>query len=183
MGISFNGDWIQFPKDLRRMAKVLTETAKKATKQNALLLQREIKLGITNQAPGGKKFQALKQATIDAKGSSKALINHGDLRRSITVSVFKGGEEAFIGVNRNAKATEQGGKRSRRFSKLKGGKAVTKELFNIAQIHEFGTTKTTHIPARPFIGPSFRKLKPDLVRHYDQTFKGSFSRFRGKGGS
>jgi len=68
------GQWKQVKRVLvnclpARMEKALNRAATKC----ALLLVREIKKGIKAQAPGGKKFAPLTEATIDKKGSSKAL--------------------------------------------------------------------------------------------------------------
>ena len=110
----------------------------------------EIKKGIVSGAPAGKTFKPLSALTISRKGSSKPLIDKGDLVGSVTYQVLNDADSVFIGV--------------------KKGKEV-----NIAAIHEFGCTiavtpkmraylhhqgvhlktETTHIhiPARPFLRP------------------------------
>ena len=109
----------------------------------------QVKRGIQS----GKNFAPLSSYTISQKGSSKPLINHGDLIGSVTYQVLNDAEQVFIGV--------------------KKGKEI-----NIAAVHEFGTTinvtpkmraylhfnglhlrkDTTHIyiPARPFLRPVLR---------------------------
>ena len=62
----------------------LAAALRQANIRNALLLVREIKRGIRSQAPGGQQFVKLAQSTIDAKGSSKALIDTGFLMASIS---------------------------------------------------------------------------------------------------
>lgn len=89
--------------------------------REALRLQSMMREGIRNQAPGGKKFKPLAPSTIAMKGSSKALIDRGDLLRSINVNSRRGGLTVFVGVNRRARNRD--GQR----------------LANIAEIHEFGT--------------------------------------------
>ena len=135
------------------------------------MLVAAIKRGITSQAPGGIPFRKLADSTKDRKGSSKALIDAGDLRRSIAATFFKGGEIAFVGVNRNASATAKGGKE--------------KELYNLAKLHEYGSKNKKgergYIPMRPFIRPTLRKTRPDVLKHYDRSLKGAMSKFKGGG--
>jgi hypothetical protein len=89
--------------------------------------------GIRNQAPGGQAFKPLAETTKDMKGSSKALIDRGDLIRSIGVSTVHYGQAVFVGVNRNAR-----------------GRDGT-DLANLAEIHEFGTS--------PYLIPVTDKLR------------------------
>lgn len=92
-----------------------------AVEPEALRLQAMMRQGIRNQAPGGKRFKPLAQSTIDMKRSSKALIDRGDLLRSINTDFHGGGLSAFVGVNRKARGRDG------------------EPLANIAEIHEFGT--------------------------------------------
>lgn len=111
----------------------------KAAGQEAHLLRTTIVKGIRAQRPGGQQFKPLKPATIAArKGgtSTKALIDDGDLIRSIKVQPLFGGEAYFVGVHKMA--IDKGGN----------------DLANIAEVHEFGT-KDGRVPARPFLRPSF----------------------------
>jgi len=144
----------------------------------ATVLAGDIRRGIRNQAPGGRRFRPLAESTKKRKGSSKALIDHGDLLRSIKAEQFQRDklESAyFVGVNKHVK-TRDG-----------------KEMWNIAEIHEKGSKKFTiritpklrrfwfamfkagvfsaplkrrrtiiehpGVPARPFLQPSFDKWK------------------------
>lgn len=112
----------------------------KAAGQEAHLLRTGIVKGIRAQRPGGKPFKPLADSTKAARkggGSSKALIDDGDLIRSIKVLPLFGGEAYFVGVHKMA-------------VDKKGN-----ELANIAEVHEFGT-KDGRIPARPFLRPSFQ---------------------------
>jgi len=112
----------------------------RAVARRAQMLRREIQRGIRSQAPGGQQFEPLKQSTIDAKGSSKALIDKGDLVRSVNVTKVGSGNQIvyFVGVHRSA---------------------VSKDgqfLANIAEIHEEGSKKVKdRPPARPFLRPSY----------------------------
>ncbi len=109
----------------------------------------EVKKGIVSGSPGGQTFAPLSPVTIARKGSSKPLIDKGDLVGSITYQVINS-DTVFIGV--------------------KKGKEV-----NIAAVHEFGctigvtpkmraylhhqgvhlrvSTQYIHIPPRPFLRP------------------------------
>jgi hypothetical protein len=94
----------------------------RALKKEAQILRKVIVKGIRNQAPGGKKFKPLADTTKMMKGSSKALIDKSDLINSVNVSDVEG-SAIFVGVHRK----ELG----------KDGQ----ELWNIAEIQEFGTPK------------------------------------------
>lgn len=106
-----------------------------ALKSGAMELTRTIKIGIRNQRPGGVAFKPLAETTKKLKGSSKALIDHGDLLRSIHMyDVQVGtGKAWFVGVNKQTRA--------------RNGKSMA----NIAEIHEYGT--------RPFNIPVTRKMQ------------------------
>jgi len=129
---------------------------KKAAKRCALLLVREIKLGIKSQAPGGRKFKPLAEATIEKKGSSKALIDTGFLLSAITQKIM--GDKAFVGLLRG--------------TRNKDGD----EIVNIGAIMEFGATiqqpngVTIVIPARPFIHPVMEQHQDELKRIFREAF-------------
>lgn len=117
----------------------------------------EVKKGIVSGAPGGDNFKPNHPYTIAQKGSSKPLINKGDLVGSVNYKVLDN-DRVFIGVNRQTK----------------NGKDVA----NIAAVHEFGcvikvtpkmraylhhnglhlkkSTEYIHIPPRPFLSPIFK---------------------------
>lgn len=119
----------------------LERNARRLILREAHILRRDIIVGIRTQAPGGDRFQPLAPGTIAAKGSSKALIDKGDLIRSVNVSELEGWKVIFVGVNRSEQNQE--------------GDA----LEDIAELHEFGTgpSSGTRIPPRPFLRPSFRE--------------------------
>lgn len=118
----------------RYASRVKTGIAR-ATGQLAHALRKEIVTGIRNQAPGGIRFVPLRPATIARKGSSKALIDHGDLIRSVNVTKL-GDLAYFVGINKNVVAPNG------------------KPMVNIAEIHEYGAPRA-HIPARPYLRPSY----------------------------
>lgn len=119
----------------------------------------EVKKGIVSGAPGGETFTPLSAITIARKGSSKPLIDHGDLVGSVTYQTFNNENSVFIGVKKGVKRKNN----------------QDSEMVQIAAVHEFGCTiavtpkmraylhyqgihlrkETTyiHIPARPFLRP------------------------------
>ena len=141
------GDWNKIFETLNtmRLQYALLQTAEKAGNYGAS----EVKKGIQSGSPGGKDFQKLHSFTVGRKGSSKPLIDKGDLIGSITY-IVKDRDNVAIGVK-------------------------TGEAGKIAAVHEFGCTiavtpkmraylhgiglhlraSTTHIniPPRPFLRP------------------------------
>ncbi|MBR0096877.1 MAG: hypothetical protein IJP88_06820 [Synergistaceae bacterium] len=135
-----------------RLRRKLNQTAARVGNYGVKL----IKEGIVSGAPNGVKFADNHPYTIARKGSSKPLINKGDLLGSVTYAVPEV-NSVFIGVKKSAKG---------------GANAA-----NIAAVHEFGCTikvtpkmraylhhnglhlkKSTqyiHIPPRPFLSPIF----------------------------
>ncbi len=153
------GDWTRLDAVLKnclpaRMEKALNRAATKC----ALLLVREIKKGIKNQAPGGKAFEPLAKVTIEKKGSSKALIDTGFLLSSITQVTE--GDKAFVGLLRGTRD--------------KNGD----EIVNIGAIMEFGATiqqpngVTIVIPARPFLHPVMEKYLPEIKAIFAEAILG-----------
>jgi phage gpG-like protein len=131
---------------LANWSKSSTRAISRALGVEAMSLTRNIVLGIRNQAPAGEPFMPLMHKTIKRKGSSKALIDHGDLIGSINAKMITNdGLMWFVGVNR--------GKRNR----------TGNDLVNIAEIHEFGAPKAK-IPARPFLRPEYWKWTRNLEK-------------------
>lgn len=109
----------QTQKQFDAMKEKIPKALKRSVLQISHALAGLIVGGIQKQSPGGKKFAALAPSTIALKGSSKALINHGDLIGSVQVHPVQGGRGAFVGVHKKAK--ENG-----------------KSMANVAEIMEFG---------------------------------------------
>ena len=142
------GDWNRIENMLnpKRLTSIFHRAAARVGNYGAAMIQK----GIVSGAPGGYTFTPNSPMTIEKKGSSKPLIDKGDLLGSVTYEVLDNGNGVFIGV--------------------KSGKEA-----NIAAVHEFGcmigvTPKmraymhyqgihlrksTTHIfiPPRPFLEP------------------------------
>lgn len=87
----------------------------------ALILEKALKQGIRDSAPGGQRFKPLALSTILQKGSSKPLIDTGSFWGSIKSTFNDASMTAFVGVNRSA--TGPGGA----------------SMYNLAVIHEYGT--------------------------------------------
>ena len=137
----------------------------------------EVKKGIRSGAPAGQKFAPLHPATIAHKGSSKPLIDKGDLLGSVTYEI-PAPDTVFIGV----KKTANGGA----------------DQANIAAVHEFGctiavtpkmraylhyegihlkaATQYIHIPARPFLRPIFNsnEFRENIAKIYLMAIKEAF---------
>lgn len=80
-----------------------------------------VKKGIRDGAPGGKKFAPLSDFTKARKGSTKPLIDNGDLLGSISHQVLSS-NEVWVGALRGTR-TKDG-----------------KDIVDIAAVHEFGAT-------------------------------------------
>lgn len=125
---------------LQRLRANMPKAVRHGIKKEAMRLKMTIKNGIRRGAPGGKPFKPLAESTIRMKGSTKPLINHGDLLRSIRVHTLSDGMSAFVGVHRT-EVTKDGG-----------------SMVNIAEIHEFGT--------KPFNIPVTRKMQNYFMAMY-----------------
>jgi phage gpG-like protein len=161
MGVEKFGDWKRVERLLTgNLASRFQVAVYKATVKNALLLVREIKRGIKNQAPGDQPFVRLAESTIRKKGSSKALIDTGFLVNSITQKIM--GDKAFIGLLRTVRN--------------KSGD----EIANIGAIMEFGAT-INHpnggviiIPPRPFMHPVMKKYRSTVIANYRDAIASVF---------
>ena len=169
---------------------------KKMMRTESLRLAGMIKKGVRDQSPGGKKLKPLAELTKKLKGSSKALIDKGDLLNSInTMKVSQ--LTTFIGVNKNKRG--QSGQ----------------ELMNIAEIMENGTkpfkikvtkkmrgfwfhlfkkgfvkapmkasTKEINhpgVPARPFMTPSYEEWSKDVDKNAAKIFDARLSKYLAAG--
>jgi len=109
---------------LDRLGRRLPGAVSQAIGYEAAVLAGDMRRGIRSGAPGGQRFRPLAESTKKMKKSSKPLINHGDLLRSIKyeqVSRQRYETTYFVGVNRKERNRDG------------------KSLANIAEIHEFGT--------------------------------------------
>lgn len=151
------GDWEKARKTFGNSFPMRLKAAvRQASTTAAIFLVREIVKGIRSQAPGGKAFAPLAQVTIDAKHSSKALIDTGLLINSITYRIM--GDAAMVGVLR---------------SRGRGGD----DLVDIAAVMEYGATirqpngATIIIPARPFLHPVMEQYREKIIDAYRTAIK------------
>ena len=109
----------------------------------------EVKKGIVSGAPGGHKFASNSPMTIARKGSSKPLIDKGDLVGSITYQVIDA-NNVFIGVKKgkevNIAAVHEFGCTIQVTPKMRA-------YFHYQGVHLKASTQYIHIPARPFLRP------------------------------
>lgn len=160
-----------------------------ALRRAALLAEAALKEGIVSGAPGGQTFRPLALSTTLLKGSSKPLIDKGDLLGSITTTLDNPQDprEAFVGVHRTAVANGE-------------------NLFNVAMVHEYGAgpyviqvtpamrgfflrlsalsggvikplgskTEILHpgIPARPFVAPVLEAIRGQIGDEVRATMGG-----------
>ncbi|MBM4042409.1 MAG: hypothetical protein FJ290_28285 [Planctomycetes bacterium] len=158
MAVSRFGDWEKAKQVLgSNLGARLAQALRQATVKNAMLLVREIKKGITSQAPGGVPFARLAQSTIERKGSSKALIDTGFLLASVTQLIL--GDRAFVGLLRGTRNKEGD------------------EMANIGAIMEFGATinhpngAVIILPPRPFLHPVMEQYRGEIVKNYQEAIR------------
>lgn len=144
MASPFFGDWEEAIKRLNGMAALMDQNLSIATETNAVHMREATKQTIMDQP---SEWAPLQPATIARKGSSKMLIDKGDLKDSINYQMVTQ-HEAFVGVPRNAVQRDS-----------------DEPLVNIAAVHEFGSPKQ-HIPKRSFIYRTFHEIYEKLVKRY-----------------
>ncbi len=113
------GDWAKCKAFLESLDDNFKRAYKTGLNRVGLAAVKALKKGMTEGAPGGQKYVPNHPFTVARKGSSKPLINHGDLRNSITSRVI-GGASVFVGVLRTTKGKDG------------------QQMVNIAAIHELG---------------------------------------------
>ena len=107
--MKLTGDWALARRLLAGAGARVAWSIDAAVREEALRLQREIVLGLRNQAPGGRPIRPLAPTTLAKRQmrrfrGTKALIDRGDLLRSITTEVKDG--VAFVGVSRKARTRD-----------------------------------------------------------------------------
>ena len=105
--------------------------------------------GIKSGAPGGVPFKPNNPLTIAMKGSSKPLINHGDLLGSVTYENIDD-KHIFIGVKKGQEASIAA---VHEFGCTIGVTPKMRAYLHYNGVHLKASTKYIHIPARPFLRP------------------------------
>ena len=111
--------------DHKKFSKLLKRNVRKAQRRNSLAAEGEMKRRID----AGRSLAKNSPVTTAIKGSSRPLVDGGDLKASIT-HVLARWDLAFIGVLRTKKVTDQNGR--------------VRDLLNVAFVlHEGATIKVT----------------------------------------
>lgn len=158
------GQWDEAFRILKGMNARVERNMQAATNRNGILLRDQIKRTIRDQRP---EWPDLADATIARKGSSKMLINFGDMLNSVNYQIVDS-KTFFIGVPKSS-VNRDGDK-----------------LVDIAAVHEYGAEftlpngGTVVIPQRAFIAPTLEAFKDDIMEIWvsavDLAMKGkSFS--------
>jgi hypothetical protein len=170
------GDW-------NRIANILNPARMRAKLEQAgkrvgLAGVAAVKKGIVNGAPGGEALQPLHPFTTAAKGSTKPLIDHGDLVGSITHetpdinTVWIGVKKASAGRNgdmANIAAVHEFGRTIKVTPKMRA-------YLHHKGLHLFPQTEYIHIPERSFLratlnDPEFRqKIGEVYLRALSEAF-------------
>ncbi|HHY36545.1 MAG TPA: hypothetical protein GX518_02520 [Firmicutes bacterium] len=119
MGVEMIGDWAKCKVFLEKLDDNFKKAYKTALQQVGQQAVKDLKEGMTEGAPGGEPYVPNHPFTIARKKSSKPLIDHGDLRNSITYRVIDDAS-VFVGVLRAAMSSDG------------------QSLVNIAAVHELG---------------------------------------------
>lgn len=133
----------------------------------------EVKKGIVSGAPGGQTFAPLSPLTIMRKGSSKPLIDKGDLLGSISYKVVDD-DKVFIGVSDKEEAIIAA------VHEYGCTIPVTPKLrayFHYQGIHLRNETVSLHIPSRKFLRPVLEseKFQKDIIKICIEALRSVFS--------
>jgi len=147
--VTLTGDWERVRAILRRHrgGTVFRRALDQAVRREAEEFVRDVKTGIRQGSPGGKKLAALRPLTVYRKKSNKPLIDHGDLVGGVRVKRVRQ-MEYFGGVHRTARG--RGGGASGRTGKT--------GLANIAAVHERGKIIVIRITSK-MVGYFFAMLR------------------------
>jgi len=176
------GNWNKIIKKMTSLSKTISKTAVATNLVIAQQIQSDIKTGIQESSPGGQDLAANHPFTVALKGSSKPLIDKGDLIGNVTISPKLW--VTFVGILRG--------------TQKKGSSGKKVDLVNIAYMQENGyqikvTDKmrgflafhglylketTTHliVPPRPFIKPVFDQWKHRAPILYVGSFSKKLSK-------
>ena len=178
------GAWTRVGQLLAAAPRRVQEAVDKAMLQEGQFLRTKIVEGIREQAPGGRAFAPLAPTTLAIRkfrgfGGTKALLVHGDLRNSITVT--KDGDRVLVGVLRTARgragqpladiaALHELGSRPIVMKLTPKARAFLHAAFRRAGLdapgagHPSTGIAVIQVPARPFLSPVFEKYaQPDQV--------------------
>ena len=164
------GDWNRLDEILNpaKLAEGIRQAAARVGNYGAS----QVKKGIVSGSPGGQTFAPNSPLTIARKGSSKPLINHGDLVGSITYQIIDS-ENVFIGVKKgkevNIAAVHEYGCTIRVTPKMRA-------YLHYQGVHLKPSTQMIYIPARPFLRPVLNSsdFKAKVAEVYIQAIERMF---------
>ena len=147
---NLSGDWNRLETILNpsRLAAGIQQAAARVGNYGAS----EVKKGIVSGAPGGQKFAPLSPVTIARKGSSKPLIDKGDLVGSVTYQVIDS-NNVFVGVKKGKEANIAA---VHEFGCTIGVTPKMRAYLHHQGIHLRASTQYINIPARPFLRPTLQ---------------------------
>ncbi len=165
-----SGDWSRIDEILSpsRIAAGVKQAAARVGNYGAS----QVKKGIVSGAPGGQKFVPNSSMTIARKGSSKPLIDKGDLVGSITYQVVDS-NNVFVGVKKgkevNIAAVHEFGCTIQVTPKMRA-------YFHYQGIHLKASTQFIVIPPRPFLRPVLHSsdFKAGVAEIYIQAIERMF---------
>ena len=149
------GQWKKLKDVMHGFDKRLKQNCKVALTRAGILLEGMIKDRIIS----GRDMAKLHGFTIDQKGSSKPLVNDGDLLGSVGYR-FVGKDAVFVGAHRKA---ADGTDVAELHEREEGVRIkVTPKMrayLHARGLHLKRSTTEIFIPGRPYIKPSFRDFK------------------------
>ena len=151
MSSGLEGGWDKLASilDPKRMQATMSVTTKKA----GVHAVSAVKKTIVEGSPGGNAFTANHPFTVAKKGSSKPLINDGDLVGSITHEDV-GLNVVWVGVKKGSRSKDGG------------------DLVDIAWVHEFGCSIRVTERMRVYLHSQGLHLKPatEYIRIPERSF-------------
>lgn len=164
-GVTLTGNWQAATTALEGMAARLRAAVRAAHEQLARELEEAVREGLQSQAPAGQPFVPLHAFTAEQKGSSTALAG-GPLEAAVKATVSSDGLKVRVGIPASARAPD--GTSLAMVARVQEHGAtidVTPKMraFLAARgLHLRASTVTLVIPARPFLRPILRAMRPRL---------------------
>lgn len=150
------GAWDKYGQMLRNAASKSLSVLERETAKQAAILASDIKKNIRSSGSfADKPFKPIKESTIKRKGSSKPLIDTGDMMNSATAAKIDN-LSYLVGIPGD----------------VSGGK-TNKTIAEYARMHEFGGLSETGvlIDARPFLGPVVEKTRKQRISELEKSLK------------
>jgi hypothetical protein len=149
MGGELTGDWAGFQRMLEGLGDKFKSEVEKATNENGLCLQRAIVETIDQQTMGGPPLTEAYVRWKAKKGHHPDKLDKSGALRSSIYYRNVAWNEGFVGVNRH------------------------EGNYDIGWIMEFGT-RDGRVPARPYIDPSVKRVKPVMDANWEKAVENTF---------